>query len=190
MRVRFGGDGESVLALGGVQGQSAAMLLHSIRDLLLGVNFVLFEILWLAYNRIFTMRCRSSENFLFLHLRLSIQSGDLPFDRPSSNHENFQPLCTNLISNINSRPMRNVVATITTSFMFHHHAAIRRFCIPSLTASSHRILETGAPSDVPEEPEHLFLLLIASSHRMGASANTTRASNEVAICSETLTGIR
>lgn len=94
-----------------------------------------------------------------------------------------------LTSDINSRQLRNVVATITTSIMFHHHAAIRRSCIPSLTASSYRILEAGASSDVPEDPEHLFLLLIASSQRMGAPANITRASKEVAICSETLTGI-
>lgn len=121
--------------------------------------------------------------------QISIQSGNLPFDRPSSNNENFPPLCTTSTSNINSRPTRNVVATITTSFMFHHHTAIRRFSIPSPTASSHCIFETGASSDVPEKPEHLFLLLIASSHRMGASADITKASDEVVICSETLTGI-
>jgi hypothetical protein len=74
-----------------------------------------------------------------------------------------------------------------SSFFFHLRFPSRvAIC---LTVSSHRILETGATSDVPEEPEHLFLMLIASSHRMGAPTNITRASNEVAICSETLTGI-
>ena len=112
--------------------------------------------------------------------QIPIQSGSLPFDRPSSPLESQTSIAGRQETWLPQSPHL---------FIFHHHAAIRRFCIPSPTASSHCILETGASSDVPEEPEHLFLLLIASSHQMGASADITKASDEAVICSETMTGI-